>query len=47
MKGVNVLHKSNIVHRDLKLNNILCKKNNETNQVQYKIIDFGFSKEET
>jgi serine/threonine protein kinase len=36
------IHKSRVIHRDLKPPNILCKK--VGNQIIYAITDFGFSK---
>ena len=40
LKAVNVLHQSKIVHRDLKLANILIN-----DQYDIKLADFGFSKD--
>ncbi len=37
-EGISYLHEKNIVHRDMKLENILLDTNNNV-----KIIDFGFS----
>lgn len=39
VEGVNYLHSSNFVHRDIKLENILIDKKDK----KIKIIDFGFS----
>jgi serine/threonine protein kinase len=41
IEGVSILHSSNIVHRDLKLENILVEKTGSTPSI--KIIDFGDS----
>lgn len=48
LQGLNVLHSSNpvIVHRDLKLNNILLSYNS-FGEIVIKISDFGFAKEIT
>jgi serine/threonine protein kinase len=40
LKGVNYLHKHNVIHRDLKPDNILLKIVNE-NKILVKIADFG------
>lgn len=40
-EGVRVVHRHNIIHRDLKLHNILVQKNND--KVIFKLSDFGFS----
>ena len=40
VRGINYLHKNNIVHNDLKLENIVCNINNCNS---LKIIDFGLS----
>ena len=38
------IHTAGIIHRDLKLENILVSTDLETNQVKYiKVIDFGFA----
>ena len=39
------MHENNIIHRDLKLKNILIKKNNSSNILKFdiKLSDFGFS----
>lgn len=51
VSGVHYLHNNNIIHRDLKLDNILIKFNNDTDlqnlnimACQAKIIDFGFAR---
>lgn len=43
-KGVEHLHSKNIVHRDLKVDNILIKIHENSKQIQLRIGDFGFSK---
>jgi len=42
--GVQAIHNMNIVHRDLKSENIFLKKNKNGNGFQCKIGDFGFAK---
>jgi len=42
--GVQAIHNMNIVHRDLKSENIFLKKNKNGNGFQIKIGDFGFAK---
>lgn len=36
------LHKIGMIHRDLKLQNIMCKVDSDTNELGIKLIDFGF-----
>jgi eukaryotic-like serine/threonine-protein kinase len=43
LQGLNNLHGQRIVHRDLKLENILLESQN-TNDFRIKIADFGFAK---
>lgn len=43
MKGTQAIHNHNIIHRDLKCENIFLKKNKNGNYV-CKIGDFGFAK---
>lgn len=43
VEGVYFLHQNNIIHADLKSNNILVYKNKETNEIELKIADFGSS----
>lgn len=43
MKGVNAIHSSNIIHRDLKCENIFLKKIKKGRYI-CKIGDFGFAK---
>jgi len=40
VEGVNYLHKLNIIHRDIKLENIIVS---DEDQVTVKMIDFGFA----
>jgi serine/threonine protein kinase len=44
LKGIEFLFKDEIFHRDLKLENIFVKYNEETNEILFKIGDFGFIK---
>lgn len=41
LTGLNHLHTQNIIHRDIKLENILIKNLNE-NDIEIRIIDLGF-----
>lgn len=41
ISGLKYIHNSNIIHRDIKLHNVLVKK--EGNQFVFKISDFGFA----
>lgn len=43
LKGVKHLHKLGIIHRDLKLDNIVFENENDIKSI--KIIDFGFAVE--
>ena len=42
LSAVHYLHKIGLVHRDLKLNNIMCMLDSDNN-INIKLIDFGFS----
>ncbi|KAH3756150.1 tyrosine protein kinase [Pelomyxa schiedti] len=44
-KGMNFLHKSGIVHRDLKIDNVLVSSIDETSTVCSKISDFGTTRD--
>jgi serine/threonine protein kinase len=39
--GLNYIHNKNIIHRDIKLHNVLIK--NVNNKIEFKISDFGFA----
>lgn len=41
--GLLYLHKNNIIHRDIKLHNVLMKQDNKKNKLTFKISDFGFA----
>lgn len=43
LQGVHYLHKNNIMHRDLKLENIIINESAEDNQLEVFIVDFGFA----
>ena len=38
-----ILHKENVIHRDLKPQNLLVTCDNNTDEVEIKLIDFGLS----
>lgn len=44
VRGVQSIHKMNIIHRDIKCENILLKKISKSKNFVCKIGDFGFSK---
>jgi serine/threonine protein kinase len=37
------LHNNNIIHRDIKLHNVLMKRDDKTNDIVFKVSDFGFA----
>ena len=41
--GLNYMHLNNIVHRDMKLSNIVMKHNNQNNY-EIRVTDFGFAR---
>ena len=41
--GLNYMHLNNILHRDMKLSNIIMKHNN-SNNLEIKVTDFGFAR---
>ena len=43
LQGISCLHKDRIVHRDLKLENILVD-DSDPNKLTLKIVDFGFAR---
>lgn len=43
LDAVQYLHSNNIVHRDIKLENILCIHEDQTKQIRIKLADFGLS----
>ena len=45
LKGLRAIHQENIIHRDLKCENILLKKIPKQQAYILKIGDFGFAKE--
>ena len=45
LKGLKAIHQENIIHRDLKCENILLKKMPKQQTYTCKIGDFGFAKE--
>jgi NIMA (never in mitosis gene a)-related kinase len=44
LNGILTIHSQNIIHRDIKCENIFLKKNSKGNGYQCKIGDFGFAK---
>ena len=42
MKGLKLIHEKNFIHRDIKSENVLLKK--EGSELTYKIADFGFAR---
>lgn len=42
-KAIEYIHKLNIIHRDIKLHNILCSINKKSNKIIFKLSDFGFA----
>lgn len=45
LDGLQHLHANNVIHRDLKLENILLSHDTHTQEIRAKICDFGFAKE--
>lgn len=45
LSGVKVIHQNNVIHRDLKLENIFIKKNPQNNHLICKIGDFGLARQ--
>lgn len=45
LQGVEFVHANNIIHRDIKLENIFLKKNAKNNDYMCKIGDFGLARE--
>lgn len=44
IKGLKCIHEKDFVHRDIKSENVLLKRSDKTNEIQYKIADFGFAR---
>lgn len=45
LRGVEFIHKNNIIHRDLKMENIFLKKNQKHGNYVCKIGDFGLARD--
>lgn len=46
LDGLKHLHLNNIIHRDLKLENVLLMRDSNNQEIRAKICDFGFAKAE-